>query len=92
MSGKRKRVIEDETRSSGEDRYKLLHSLTGEPLFYHRFKKEEVEEVRMLHMAGNASELLGVFPEQIRMPKELDQESGECKVHVTVVPLEDEET
>ena len=71
------------------DRYKLYRSLTGAPIATYLFKKSYPEEARMLILGAEAAISLGVNREQIQMHKELDVRSGECKVHVTVVPPRD---
>ena len=68
----------------------LRNSLTGEAIRAHSYPKDYPEEARMLEMGIDAASSLGVKAEQIKMHKELDVRSGECKVLVTVVSLEEE--
>ena len=88
----RKRERSPSEGHSDQDTYQLCSSLTGKSIRPYSFTKDWPEEERMLRMGIDMAILLGAQREQIKMHKELDVRSGECKVHVTVVSLEDEET
>jgi len=66
----------------------LYRSMTGKAIRGHSYTKDYPEEARMLDMGEATANWLGVRPEQIKLQKELDVNSGECKVFVTVVPLD----
>ena len=72
----------------GYDTYMLYNSYTGKVIKAEQFTDDEPEEVRMLDIQNIAASALECSPVQIKMHKELDVRSGECKVLVTVVPLE----
>ena len=73
---------------SDPDGYIVYHSVTGERISAHSYAKDVPEESRILNIGDNAAAILGVRPDQIKMHKELDVKSGECKVVVTAVPLD----
>ena len=74
--------------SSCDDRYIRYYSVTGEGIRSHCYSKGWPEEARMLDIGDSTAAYLGVRPEQIKMHKELDIRSGECKVLVTVASLD----
>ena len=70
------------------DTYMLYRSLTGTVITSMVFHDDTPEEVRIVDICNRAAGYLKCRPEQIKMQKELDVRSGECKIFVTVVPLE----
>ena len=86
----RKRERSPSEGESDLDTYQLCCS--GKATRTHQHTKHYPEEGRMLQIGEFMARRMGVRPEQIKMHKELDARSGECKVHATVVSLEDEET
>ena len=83
----RKRTRSPSEGRAGYDTYMMYRSLTGEAVLAETFADDTPEEARMLDMGRRAAIVLKVRPEQIKMQKELDVISGECKILVTVVPL-----
>ena len=88
ISSRRKRTRSPSYEGqSGKDTYMLYSGRSGRALRTHKYTRDCPEEARMLDMGEATANWLGVRPEQIKLQKELDVNSGECKVMVTDVSL-----
>ena len=70
------------------DTYMLYNTYTGKLIQATKFADDEPEEVRMLDIQNIAASVLECSPVEIKMHKELDVRSGECKVFLTNALLE----
>ena len=79
-------------RETIDDMYHVYRSLSGRRVRAHSYKKEQTEEMRMLDIGDSTAHCLNVHPDQIRMEKSLCEQSGECRILITVMQNHEDET
>ena len=89
---KRERSRSRKHRETIDDTYHVYRSLSGRRLRAHSYLKEQTEEMRMLDIGDSTASCLNVHPDQIRMEKSLCEQSGECRILITVMQNHEDET